>query len=131
MPRFVIQEHYARSHHFDLRLERGGVLVSWAVPKGMPTDTSKNRLAMRVEDHTLSHLDFEDATPVEGGPEGAVKKSIWDSGTYAPEQFDDDEVIVVLHGRRLRGRYAIFRTGGKSWLVHMMKPSGGDEDQGS
>ena len=57
MPRFVVQKHYATSHHFDLRLERGGVLASWAVPKGMPEDTKKNRLAMRVDDHDLSHLD--------------------------------------------------------------------------
>ena len=123
MPRFVIHEHYARSHHFDLRLERKGVLVSWAMPKGMPTDTKKNRLAMHVDDHPLSYLDFEDATPVEGGPEGAVKVSIWDRGTYTREQFDEDMVIVVFHGGRLEGRYAIFRTGGKNWLVHMMKSS--------
>ena len=129
MPRFVIQEHYARSHHFDLRLEREGVLVSWAVPKGMPEDTKKNRLAMRVEDHALSHLDFEDETLVEGVP-GAVAKSIWDRGTFEAEQFDDEMVIVVLHGERLSGRYAIFRTGGKNWLVHLMKPSEGGEDQG-
>ena len=128
MPRFVIHEHYARSHHFDLRLEREGVLVSWAVPKGMPTDTNKNRLAMRVDDHSLSHLDFEDATPVEGGPDGAVKISIWDSGTYTCEQFDEEMAIVVFHGERLGGRYAIFRTGGKNWLVHMMKSSEGVED---
>lgn len=127
MPRFVIQEHYARSHHFDLRLEREGVLISWAVPRGMPTDMKKNRLAMRVDDHGLSHLDIEDATPVEGVP-GAVKKSIWDRGTYEAEQFDEDMVIVALHGERLRGRYAIFRTGGKNWLVHLMKSSEEDED---
>jgi bifunctional non-homologous end joining protein LigD len=130
MPRFVIQEHYARSHHFDLRLEREGVLVSWAVPKGMPTDTKKNRLAMRVDDHALSHLDFEDATPVEGGPDGAVKKKIWDRGTYEAEQFDEDMVIVVFHGERLEDRYAIFRTGGKNWLVHLMKPHEEDDHQG-
>ena len=129
MPRFVIQEHYARSHHFDLRLEREGVLVSWAVPKGMPEDTKKNRLAMRVEDHALSHLDFEDETLVEGVP-GAVAKSIWNRGTFEAEQFDDEMVIVVLHGERLSGRCAIFRTGGKNWLVHLMKPSEGGEDQG-
>ena len=128
MKRFVIQEHYARSHHFDLRLEREGVLFSWAVPKGMPTHTKKNRLAMRVDNHALSHLDFEDATPVEGGPDGAVKVSIWDSGTYEAEQFDEDMVIVVFHGERLEGRYAIFRTGGKNWLVHLMKPPEEDED---
>lgn len=127
MPRFVIQEHYARSHHFDLRLERDGVLVSWAVPKGMPTDAQKNRLALRVEDHSLSHLAVEDDTPVEGVP-GAVAKSIWDRGTYEEEQFDDGMVIVVLRGERLEGRFAIFRTGGKSWLIHLMKEEG--EDQG-
>jgi bifunctional non-homologous end joining protein LigD len=120
MPRFVIQEHYARSHHFDLRLERDGVLVSWAVPKGMPTDTKTNRLAMRVDDHDMSHLDVVDETPVEGVP-GAVAKSIWDRGTYEAEQFDDEMVIVAMHGERLDGRYAIFRTGGTNWLVHLMK----------
>jgi bifunctional non-homologous end joining protein LigD len=120
MPRFVIQEHYARSHHFDLRLEWDGVLVSWAVPKGMPTDTKNNRLAMRVDDHDLSHLDVVDETPVEGVP-GAVAKSIWDRGTYEAEQFDDEMVIVAMNGERLDGRYAIFRTGGTNWLVHLMK----------
>ena len=120
MPRFVIQEHYARSHHFDLRLERDGVLVSWAVPKGLPTDTKKNRLAMRVDDHDMSHLDLVDETPVEGVP-GAMAKSIWDGGTYEAEQFDDEMVIVAMHGERLDGRYAIFRTGGTNWLVHLMK----------
>ena len=120
MSRFVIQEHYARSHHFDLRLERDGVLVSWAVPKGMPTDTKKNRLAMRVDDHDMSHLDVVDETPVEHAP-GVVAKSIWDRGTYEAEQFDDEMVIVALHGERLDGRYAIFHTGGTNWLVHLMK----------
>lgn len=119
MPRFVVQEHYARSHHFDLRLERDGVLVSWAVPKGMPEDTKKNRLAMRVDDHDLSHLEVADESPVEGVP-GAVRKSIWDRGTYEPEEFGEDMVIVALSGERLDGRYAIFRAG-KNWLVHKMK----------
>ena len=126
MPRFVIQEHYARSHHFDLRLEKEGVLVSWAVPKEMPADTKKNCLALRVDDHDMAHLDFEDETPVDGVP-GPVAKSIWDRGTYDAEQFDDDMVIVALRGERLGGRYAIFRTGGKNWLVHLMKE---EEDQG-
>ena len=122
MPRFVIQEHYATSHHFDLRLEKDGVLVSWAVPKGMPEDTKKNRLAMRVGDHSLSHLDVVDETPVEGVP-GAVRKSIWDEGTYETEDFGEQMVIVRLRGRRLHGWYAIFRAR-ENWLVHKMKPSG-------
>ncbi len=120
MPRYVIQEHYATSHHFDLRLERDGVLLSWAVPKGMPDDPKKNRLAMRVDDHALSHLDNEDLTPVEGGPEGAVKKRIWDQGTYEAETFSESEIVFVLRGKRLRGRYAIFRTRDNNWLVHLM-----------
>ncbi len=127
MPRFVIQEHYATSHHFDLRLERDGVLVSWAVPKGMPESSKKNRLAVRVEDHDLSHLDLVDETPVEGVP-GAVKKSIWDGGSYEAEEFGEEMVIARMRGDRLDGRYAIFRTGGKNWLVHKMKPSGGSRD---
>ena len=124
MPRFVIQEHYATSHHFDLRLEKDGVLVSWAVPKGMPEDTKKNRLAMRVGDHDLSHLDAVDETPVEGVP-GAVRNGIWDGGTYEAEEFGEEMAIVRLRGRRLEGRYAIFRAG-KNWLVHKMKPAGED-----
>ena len=120
MPRFVIQEHYARSHHFDLRLEKDGALVSWAVPKGMPTDQKKNRLAMRVEDHALSHLGFEDGTPVEGVP-GAVRVRIWDRGTYEAEEFGEEMVIVTLRGERLGDRYAIFRAG-QNWLVHLMNP---------
>ena len=122
MPRFVVQEHYATGHHFDLRLERDGVLVSWAVPKGMPEDAKKNRLAVRVEDHDLSHLDVVDKAPVEGVP-GAVKKSIWDRGTYEAEEFGEEMVVVRLSGDRLDGRYAIFRAG-KNWLVHKMKLSG-------
>ncbi|CAA9420757.1 MAG: DNA_ligase_IV_Ku-like [uncultured Rubrobacteraceae bacterium] len=122
MPRFVIQEHYATGHHFDLRLEHDGVLVSWAVPKGMPEDTKKNRLAVRVDDHALSHLDLEDETLVEGVP-GAKRKSIWDRGTYEAEEFGKEMVIARFSGRRLDGRYAIFRAG-KNWLVHKMGPAG-------
>ena len=124
MPRFVIQEHYATSRHFDLRLERNGALVSWAVPKGMPEDTSKNRLAMRVDDHDLSHLDVEDEAPVEGVP-GAVKKSIRDRGTYEAEEFGEESVIAAFRGRSLKGKYSIFRAG-RNWLVHKTKPSGED-----
>ena len=118
MPRYVIQEHYATSHHFDLRLERDGVLLSWAVPRGMPTDPTKKRLAIRVEDHALSHLDYEDPTPVGDG--GAVKVSIWDRGTYETKTFSEDEIVVVLRGERLEGSYAIFRTRDGNWLIHRM-----------
>jgi bifunctional non-homologous end joining protein LigD len=121
LPRFVIQEHYARSHHFDLRLEKDSDLVSWAVPKGIPTDPKKNRLAMRVEAHAVSHLDFEYGTPVEGVP-GAARVRIWDRGTYEAEGFGDEMVIVTLRGECLDNRYAIFRAG-KNWLVHLIDPA--------
>ena len=125
MPRFVIQEHYATAHHFDLRLEQDGVLVSWAVPKDLPEGTKKSRLAVRVGDHDLSHLAVVDR-PVEGVP-GAVRKSIWDGRTCEAEESGDEMVIVRLRGGRLDGRYAIFRAG-ENWLVHKMKPSGGARD---
>jgi bifunctional non-homologous end joining protein LigD len=88
----------------------------------MPEDTTKNRLAMRVDDHDLSHLNLVDETPVDGVP-GAVKKSIWDGGTYEAEEFGDDMVIATFKGNRLDGKYSIFRAG-KNWLVHKMKQEG-------
>jgi bifunctional non-homologous end joining protein LigD len=121
MPRFVVQEHYARSHHFDLRLERDGVLVSWAVPKGVPIDPKRNRLAVHVEDHALSHLDYEDDTPVDGVP-STVKKSTWDSDDYESHEFGEDKVIVTFHGDKVVGKYAIFHTSGKDWMIHRMDP---------
>ena len=120
--RFVIQEHYARSHHFDLRLERDGVLASWAVPKGMPTDPTADRLAVAVPDHSLDHLDVEDLRPVEGGQPGAVVKRIWDHGHYTVRPGDDpaDKIVFTLHGARLHATYALIRTDGDNWLLHLM-----------
>ena len=122
MQRFVVQEHHATSHHFDPWLERDGVLVSRATPRGLPEDTKKNRLAVRVEDHDLSHLDVVDETPVQGVPV-AVKKSIWDGETYEAEEFSEEMVIVRLRGGRLDGRYAIFRAG-ENWPLHKIEPTG-------
>ncbi len=121
LPRFVVQEHHASSLHWDLRLEHEGVLVSWAVPKGIPEDPSVNRLAVHVEDHPLSYIDFEGEIPK--GSYGAGKVLIWDSGTYEREKFRKDEVIVVLHGERITGRYVLFQTDGKNWMLHRMDPA--------
>jgi bifunctional non-homologous end joining protein LigD len=118
--RFVIQEHHARSLHWDLRLERDGVLVSWAVPKGIPTDPKRNHLAVHVEDHPLDYIDFAGEIPA--GQYGAGKVKIWDSGTYECEKWRDDEVIVTFHGERLRGKYVLFQTKGKNWMIHRMDP---------
>lgn len=118
--RFVVHEHHARSLHWDLRLERGGVLVSWAVPRGIPTDPKRNNLAVHVEDHPLEYIDF--AGDIPEGEYGAGKVKIWDSGTYEAEKWREDEVIVVFHGERVQGKYALFQTKGKNWMIHRMDP---------
>lgn len=137
--RFVIQEHHARRLHYDFRLERDGVLVSWAVPKNLPATVSENHLAVRTEDHPLEYATFEGVIPK--GEYGAGTVKIWDSGNYAAEKFDiaprgkdgaprgkdgapkakGGEVIVDLHGRRINGRYALIQTDGDHWLAHRMK----------
>ncbi|WP_067886508.1 ATP-dependent DNA ligase [Nocardia vaccinii] len=117
--RFVVQEHHARRLHWDVRLEREGVLASWAVPKGPPTSATQNRLAVRTEDHPLEYLDFHGSIP--SGQYGAGEMTIWDSGTYETEKWREDEVIVHLRGTRLDGRYALIRTRGDQWLMHLMK----------
>ena len=118
--RFVVQEHHARSLHWDLRLERDGVLVSWAVPKGIPDDPKRNRLAVHVEDHPLSYIDFAGEIP--SGNYGAGSVRIWDEGTYDCHKFRDDEVIVTFHGARVQGKYVLFQTKGKDWMIHRMDP---------
>ena len=117
--RFVVQEHHARRLHWDVRLERDGVLVSWAVPKGPPTTSSQNRLAVHTEDHPLEYLDFHGSIP--RGEYGAGQMTIWDTGTYDTEKWRADEVIVHFHGERLQGRYALIQTDGTQWLMHLMK----------
>jgi len=125
---FVIQEHHARRLHYDFRLERNGVLVSWAVPKNLPEKTSVNHLAVHTEDHPLEYATFEGSIPK--GEYGGGEVIVWDSGTYEAEKFRDNppdgpdkggEVIVTLHGSKVSGRYALIQTGGKNWLAHRMK----------
>ncbi|MGI9126277.1 MAG: ATP-dependent DNA ligase [Mycobacterium sp.] len=123
--RFVIQEHRARRLHYDFRLERDGVLVSWAVPKNLPDKPSQNHLAVHTEDHPLEYATFEGTIPK--GEYGAGKVAIWDSGTYEAEKFNvgsdgkGGEVIVDLSGERINGRYALIQTDGDQWLAHRMK----------
>jgi bifunctional non-homologous end joining protein LigD len=118
--RFVVQEHHARSLHWDLRLERDGVLASWAVPKGIPPDPRKNHLAVRTEDHPIEYLEFHGDIPA--GQYGAGTMRIWDSGTYETHKWRDKEVMVTFHGERVRGRYVLFRTDEKNWMIHRMDP---------
>jgi bifunctional non-homologous end joining protein LigD len=120
--RFVIQQHDATNLHWDLRLERDGVLASWALPRGVPGHPDENRLAVRTEDHPLEYLEFHGEIPK--GSYGAGTMEIWDRGTYVPEKFRDTEVIMVLEGDRVQGRYALIQTKGKNWLIHRMDPPG-------
>ena len=125
---FVIQEHHARRLHYDLRLERDGVLASWAVPKNLPDTPAVNHLAVHTEDHPLEYLAFHGTIP--RGEYGAGQMIVWDTGTYETEKFNDHEVIVTLHGNKIDGRYALIQTDGKNWLAHRMKeqkqPQAGD-----
>ncbi len=140
---FVIQEHHARRLHWDFRLEHDGVLVSWALPKGPPTDPGRNHLAVQTEDHPLEYGTFEGTIPK--GEYGAGEVTIWDSGTYELEKWrEGKEVIATLHGRRDGGlggvrKFALFNTGEhgpnkepeKNWMIHLTKDSpGADEDAG-
>jgi bifunctional non-homologous end joining protein LigD len=122
--KFVIHLHHARRRHFDLRLQVGGVLRSWAVPKGPSRDPSVKHLAVQVEDHPLSYGAFEGTIPE--GHYGAGSVAIWDEGTWSTEgsaaqQIDDGHLRFALHGARLRGRWSLVRTrmqGGKpQWLL--------------
>jgi len=119
-PRFVVQEHHARRLHWDLRLERDGVLASWAVPRGIPADPARNHLAVRTEDHPLEYLDFHGEIPA--GQYGAGTMAIWDRGTYEVHEFREDEVMVTFHGERVRGRYVLFHTRERDWMIHRMDP---------
>ncbi len=118
--RFVIQQHDATRLHWDLRLEHDGVLLSWALPRGVPWDPARNHLAVHTEDHPLEYLTFKGDIP--DGSYGAGHMTVWDDGTYEPEKVTDTKLIVRLHGTRAEGRYALFRTDGRNWMIHRMDP---------
>jgi len=120
-PSFVIQEHHARSLHWDFRLERDGVLVSWAIPKGLPMDRGVNHLAVHVEDHPLEYGSFEGRIP--DHEYGAGWVTIWDRGTYECTEWTDKDVKVTLRGKRVEGRYGLFRTDGDNWMIHRIDPA--------
>jgi DNA ligase D-like protein (predicted ligase)/DNA ligase D-like protein (predicted 3'-phosphoesterase) len=114
---FVIQEHHSRLTHWDLRLERDGVLVSWAVPKGVPTATTEKHLAIQVEDHPLEYGGFEGIIPK--GQYGAGKVEIWDRGFYIPVKWGKDKIEIVFAGERIKGIYELILTNieKNEWLL--------------
>jgi DNA ligase D-like protein (predicted 3'-phosphoesterase) len=133
-PRFVIQKHDASSLHYDFRLEAGGVLKSWAVPKGPSTDPRDKRLAMRTEDHPLEYLEWEGVIPE--GEYGAGPVIVWDRGSYRDlgeqpieQALARGHAAVWLEGEKVRGGYALTRIGrGKRerWLLVKMDDEGAD-----
>ena len=116
--KFVIQEHWATTHHFDLRLEWDGVLKSWAVPKGVPLSPGIKRLAVQVGDHDLDYADFEGV--IEEGMYGAGEVRIWDRGEYEVEKCTDSAIVFTLHGSKAQGKYVLIRfqkAGPRHWLL--------------
>jgi len=115
---FVVQEHHARRLHFDLRLEREGVLKSWAVPKGVPEKTGEKRLAVQVEDHPMEYGNFEGTIPE--GQYGAGTVKIWDRGLYEVKVWKEDMIEFTLSGKRLQGRFVLAKfkkAGEKDWIL--------------
>jgi DNA ligase D-like protein (predicted 3'-phosphoesterase) len=120
VPRFVVQQHDATTLHFDLRLEIGGVLRSWAVPKGPSLDPGQRRLAVPVEDHALEQGEFEGVHAGQSRGTGAV--IIWDEGDYEPLDGDLNagHLAFALRGHKLRGGFALTKTGPRSWILVKM-----------
>jgi bifunctional non-homologous end joining protein LigD len=123
---FVVQKHRASALHYDFRLEAGGVLVSWAVPKGPSLDPKVKRLAMAVEDHPLDYARFEGVIPE--GEYGGGTVMVWDIGTYEledAETFDEalrrGRIVFNLHGKKQKGGWVLVRTRGRQWLLMKRK----------
>jgi DNA ligase D-like protein (predicted 3'-phosphoesterase) len=113
--RFVVQLHDATTLHFDLRLQAGDVLRSWAVPRGPSMDPAERRLAVPVEDHSLSAGEFEGVHEDHRRGTGAV--IIWDEGTVDILRDEPDHLSIALHGHKLNGRFGLTRTGERRWIL--------------
>ena len=121
--RFVVQEHSATRLHWDLRLERDGVAVSWAVPNAIPEVPGENRMAVHTEDHPLEYLTWEGVIPK--GNYGAGTMKVWDHGTYDTHEWTDTKATVTFHGERVKGRYHLFHIGGREgndWMIRRVDP---------
>ena len=128
---FVVQEHHASHLHYDFRLEIGGTLKSWAIPKGPSTDPSDKRLAIPTEDHPVEYANFEGEIP--DGEYGAGQVYIWDRGTFEDlkteedgrppeEHYEEGKIEIKLHGFKLTGNFALTKMKDKKeWLLIKMK----------
>ncbi|MGB8952369.1 MAG: DNA polymerase ligase N-terminal domain-containing protein [Candidatus Aminicenantales bacterium] len=121
---YVIQRHQASHLHYDLRLEEGGVLKSWAIPKTPPILEGVKRLAVQVEDHPLGYENFEGTIPE--GEYGAGTVAIWDKGSYTPLEKTREKRIIEIKGQKLKGSYCLIqlknKTGhGKNWIFFKVK----------
>ena len=114
---FVIQKHQARNLHYDFRLEKEGVLKSWAVPKEPSTKIGIRRLAIQVEDHSLEYAKFEGTIP--SGQYGAGTVEMWDKGEYDLLKETSEEITFILKGMKLKGKYSLIRflSEENSWLL--------------
>ena len=118
MPRFVVQLHDATTLHFDLRLELGGVLRSWAVPKEPSLDPAVKRLAMQVEDHSLEAGEFEGVHA--GSRRGTGAVIVWDEGEFELDREEPEHIVVTLDGSKLHGGFALTKTGDRRWVLVKM-----------
>ncbi|MDT8319758.1 MAG: DNA polymerase ligase N-terminal domain-containing protein [Xanthomonadales bacterium] len=135
-PLFVIQKHDASSLHYDFRIEVDGALKSWAVPKGPSTDPSEKRLALPTEDHPLKYAEFEGVIPA--GEYGGGTVLVWDKGPYENLTEKDGErvpiaaalknghAVIALHGQKIKGGYALHKTGDERWLLVKMNDDEAD-----
>lgn len=113
--RFVVHRHQATHLHFDFRLEIGGVLKSWAVPKGVPAEKGIKHLAVQVEDHPVDYIDFQGIIPE--GNYGAGTVEIWDRGKYQLVEKSSKAIKFILFGRILKGLYVLVKFKDKNWLI--------------
>jgi DNA ligase D-like protein (predicted 3'-phosphoesterase) len=127
MPRFVVQLHDATALHYDFRLELGGVMRSWAVPKGPSLDPAAKRLAVPVADHVVEPVPFEGVYADATRGSGAV--IVWDEGEFELLREEPDHLVVRLDGHKLAGGFALTRTGERQWIL--VKMADADARRGS
>ena len=117
--KYVVQRHESSHLHYDLRLELNGVAKSWAVPKEPAMEEGVKRLAVLVEDHEISYMDFEGE--IEEGQYGAGKVTIWDKGYWIPESVKEKKIVALIYGKKLKGMFTILNFKDKNWLFFKSK----------